>query len=78
MFTRVLKGHIALTTLVFPINTVGSSIDAVARQFLWAVGKDYAHGGNCKMMSTYLTYVVLFGVVDGRNWAWCRCLSVCA
>jgi Xaa-Pro aminopeptidase len=44
MFTRVLKGHIALARAVFPAGTPGCSLDAMARQFLWEVGKDYAHG----------------------------------
>ncbi len=43
-FTRVLKGHIALATAVFPEGTRGSQLDGFARQFLWAVGCDYAHG----------------------------------
>ena len=43
-FTRVLKGHIALARAVFPQGTVGSQLDALARQFLWAAGLDYAHG----------------------------------
>ena len=43
-FTRVLKGHIALASAVFPEGTRGNQIDALARQFLWAAGLDYAHG----------------------------------
>jgi len=43
-FTRVLKGHIALATAVFPEGTTGGQLDALARQFLWAGGYDYAHG----------------------------------
>lgn len=43
-FTRVLKGHIALASAVFPIGTRGIQLDALARQFLWAAGLDYAHG----------------------------------
>ena len=43
-FTRVLKGHIALGSAVFPEGTRGNQIDALARQFLWAAGLDYAHG----------------------------------
>ena len=43
-FTRVLKGHIALSLAVFPKGTKGSQLDALARQFLWAGGVDYAHG----------------------------------
>jgi Xaa-Pro aminopeptidase len=43
-FTRVLKGHIALATAIFPVGTCGGQLDALARQFLWAAGLDYAHG----------------------------------
>ncbi len=43
-FTRVLKGHIALARAVFPKGTLGSQLDPLARQFLWAAGVDYQHG----------------------------------
>jgi len=44
MFTRVLKGHIALAKAVFPRGTAGNQLDALARQFLWEVGLDFDHG----------------------------------
>jgi Xaa-Pro aminopeptidase len=43
-FTRVLKGHIALATAIFPEGTRGGQLDTLARQYLWAAGLDYAHG----------------------------------
>ena len=43
-FTRVLKGHIAIATAVFPDGTLGGQIDAFARRPLWEVGLDFAHG----------------------------------
>ena len=43
-FTRVLKGHIALSRAVFPTGTRGTQLDVLARSFLWEVGLDYAHG----------------------------------
>lgn len=43
-FTRVLKGHIALATAVFPHGTNGGQLDAFARRPLWEAGLDYAHG----------------------------------
>lgn len=43
-FTRVLKGHIAVATSVFPEGTTGHIIDAKARAYLREVGLDYAHG----------------------------------
>ena len=43
-FTRVLKGHIALATALFPQGTTGSQLDVLARQYLWQSGLDYDHG----------------------------------
>lgn len=43
-FTRVLKGHIALATAIFPAGTTGAQLDAFARRPLWELGLDYAHG----------------------------------
>ena len=43
-YTQVLKGHIALAQARFPDGTAGGSLDALARQYLWADGVDYAHG----------------------------------
>ena len=42
--TRVLKGHIAIATLVFPHGVGGAHLDAFARRALWQVGLDYDHG----------------------------------
>lgn len=43
-YTRVLKGHIALSMAKFPEGTTGAQIDTLARQPLWQAGLDYAHG----------------------------------
>jgi Xaa-Pro aminopeptidase len=43
-FTRVLKGHIAIATAVFPDGTTGAQLDSFARQPLWAAGLDFDHG----------------------------------
>jgi Xaa-Pro aminopeptidase len=43
-FTRVLKGHIALSRVRFPKGTTGSALDVLARMSLWEVGLDYDHG----------------------------------
>ena len=43
-FTRVLKGHIALTVVRFPAGTTGTQLDALARLPLWMAGLDYDHG----------------------------------
>lgn len=42
--TRVLKGHIAIATLIFPQGVGGAHIDSFARRALWAAGLDYDHG----------------------------------
>lgn len=44
VYTRVLMGHIDLASMVFPVGTPGSAIDAVARRHLWDAGLDYPHG----------------------------------
>lgn len=43
-FTRVLKGHIAISRVVFPKGTSGAQIDALARLALWEAGLDFGHG----------------------------------
>ena len=43
-FTRVLQGHIALASAVFPPDTSGYQLDILARRPLWNAGLDYAHG----------------------------------
>lgn len=43
-FTLVMKGHIALGSMIFPAGTRGAQLDALARQFLWQNGLSYLHG----------------------------------
>lgn len=43
-FTLVMKGHIALATMMFPDDTRGAQLDAIARQYLWRNGMSYLHG----------------------------------
>src|SRR5215475_6584199 len=43
-FTRVLRGHIAIASAVFPDGTSGAQLDTLARQFLWQAGVDFEHG----------------------------------
>lgn len=52
MYTRVLKGHIAIARAKFPLGTCGSQLDILARYYLWQIGADYGHStghgvGNC-------------------------------
>jgi Xaa-Pro aminopeptidase len=42
--TRVLQGHIAIATAVFPTGVGGAHLDALARRALWQIGLDYDHG----------------------------------
>ncbi len=44
IFTRVLKGHIAVANFRLKKNTSGSNIDYEARKYLKQIGLDYAHG----------------------------------
>ncbi len=44
IFTRVLKGHIAVADFKFKKNTSGSKIDVKARKYLKQLGLNYAHG----------------------------------
>ena len=44
IFTRVLKGHIAVTSFNLKKNTSGSIIDKKARKYLKQINLDYAHG----------------------------------
>ena len=44
IYTRVLKGHIAVSDFKIKKGTTGSNIDHYARKFLKQVGLDYAHG----------------------------------
>lgn len=43
-FTRVLKGHIAIATAIFPKGTTGAALDVLARKSLWDAELDYQHG----------------------------------
>ena len=44
IFTRVLKGHIAVASFKLKKNTSGSIIDSKARKYLKEINLDYAHG----------------------------------
>lgn len=43
-YTRVLKGHVAISRLVFVKGTSGAQLDAFARLPLWQGGFDFDHG----------------------------------
>lgn len=43
-FTLVLKGHIGLAQLKFPVGTRGNQMEILARQHLWQHGLNYGHG----------------------------------
>ena len=44
MNTRVLKGHIAIASSVFPRGITGAQLDSFARRALWHAGADFDHG----------------------------------
>eukprot|EP00981_Chlorochromonas_danica_P008053 scaffold1946_cov188-Ochromonas_danica.AAC.16 len=44
MYTRVLKGHLAIASTLFPAGTTGCHLDVLARRALWAKGRDFLHG----------------------------------
>lgn len=61
-YTQVLKGHIALSRVKFPVGTFGCNIDILARQYLWEEALDYAHGtghgvGNMLSVHEAPTYI---------------------
>jgi len=43
-FTRVLQGHIAIDSAIFPEGTSGKQLDVLARKALWQDGLNYMHG----------------------------------
>ncbi|KAJ2932269.1 hypothetical protein H1R20_g4809, partial [Candolleomyces eurysporus] len=43
-FTRVLQGHIAIDSAIFPEGTSGHQLDVLARKALWKEGMNYNHG----------------------------------
>ncbi|MBR1928016.1 MAG: aminopeptidase P family protein [Bacteroidales bacterium] len=43
-YTLVLKGHIALSKVVFPKGTAGCQLDALARAPLWNSKRNFGHG----------------------------------
>jgi len=43
-YTLVLKAHVQLSLMPFPVGTRGYMIDAFARRVLWKTGRNYNHG----------------------------------
>ena len=43
-YTLVLKAHIALSRVIFPLKTPIKAVDAIARAPLWEYGLNYGHG----------------------------------
>jgi Xaa-Pro aminopeptidase len=43
-FTLVLKGHIQMALVPFPVGTSGGQLDVLARRALWEAGLNYGHG----------------------------------
>lgn len=43
-YTRVLQGHVAIDSAIFPEGTSGRSLDVLARNALWKDGLNYLVG----------------------------------
>ncbi len=43
-YTLILKGHIDLSMVKFPVGTKGFQLDILARKALWDEGRNYGHG----------------------------------
>ena len=43
-YTLVLKGHINLASVIFPVKTTGSRLETLARLPIWKSGYNYGHG----------------------------------
>ena len=43
-YTRVLQGHIAIDSAIFPEGTSGRQLDVLARSKMWKDGMDFPHG----------------------------------
>ncbi|KDQ55672.1 hypothetical protein JAAARDRAFT_133670 [Jaapia argillacea MUCL 33604] len=43
-YTRVLQGHMAIDSAIFPEGTSGKALDVLARRALWQDGLNYGHG----------------------------------
>ncbi|MGA0911557.1 MAG: aminopeptidase P family protein [Candidatus Puniceispirillaceae bacterium] len=43
-YSHVLRSHIHLAMAKFPVGTIGSQLDAIARAPLWSAQLDFAHG----------------------------------
>lgn len=43
-YTLVIKAHVQVSLMPFPVGTRGYMIDALARRVLWKAGRNYGHG----------------------------------
>jgi Xaa-Pro aminopeptidase len=63
-YTRVLQGHIDLSSAIFPPGTEGHKLDIIARLPLFSIGKNYGHGtghgkiifNGCFFLTVYYSY----------------------
>jgi Xaa-Pro aminopeptidase len=66
-FTRVLQGHIAIDTAVFPNGTTGYVIDAFARRALWQDGLGiFLRLSGQRDIVDVLFYVQILGIVNSQ------------
>lgn len=56
-YTRVLQGHIAIDSAIFPEGTSGRQLDVLARNALWKEGLNYLVCESLCFVSTPNTFV---------------------
>lgn len=73
-YTRVLKGHIGLDVMVFPMKTPGFVLDVYARRWLWEIGSDYGHGtGHVRYSWIHQNTVLTNSVFAKGSWSRTQC-----
>ena len=66
-YTLVLKGHIQLATIEFPVGTKGVQLDILARMYLWKAGLNYGHGTGHGVGFFLNVHEPPQGIVSGLN-----------
>ncbi|KAH8919355.1 Creatinase/aminopeptidase [Atractiella rhizophila] len=67
-FTRVLQGHIAVDSAVFPEGVTGFQLDILERTKLWQDGLDYPHGSGHGVGNFNSSHEGPIGIGKSRAW----------
>ncbi|XP_069752118.1 xaa-Pro aminopeptidase 2 [Narcine bancroftii] len=67
-YTRVLMGQIDLARSIFPVGTIGDTLDVWARHALWEVGLNYMHGTGHGIGSFLGVHEWPVGIGSGDTW----------